>query len=221
MNRDEVWRTIDEQRTRLAELFDELSAEEWATASLCEAWRVRDVAAHLTLAHMGPASAAVALARARGGFDRMIRDTALRQARLPVEEYVERLRAMVGSRKKAPGITELEPLMDVLVHSLDITIPLGRTWPLPLTATSAAATRAWSMGRPFHARRRLHALRLEATDCSWSVGDGLAVEGPIAALLLLVTGRPAGLAQLSGPGAEQLRARSKGAVVAEGPGRRH
>ena len=45
-----------------------------------------------------------------------------------------------------------------------------------------------------------------ATDCSWSAGDGLLVEGPIGAILLLLTGRPAGLAQLSGPGARELSA---------------
>lgn len=205
MSCDEVWRAIDEQRARLADLFDELSPEEWATGSLCGAWRVRDVAAHLTLAQMGPASAVLALLWARGGFDRMIRDTAVRQARLPVEEYSDRLRGMSGSRKKAPGITDLEPLIDVLVHGLDITIPLGRNWPLPEAAARAAATRAWTMGRPFHAAQRLRGLRLEATDGSWAMGDGLLVQGPVAALLLLVTGRPAGLPQLTGPGTERLR----------------
>jgi len=45
-----------------------------------------------------------------------------------------------------------------------------------------------------------------ATDCDWSAGEGLVVEGPIAAILLLLTGRRAGLAQLSGPGALELGA---------------
>ncbi len=75
---------------------------------------------------------------------------------------------------------------------------------MPAAAAAAAATRAWSMGRPFHAERKLTGFRLAATDHSWQAGQGLAVEGPIAALLLLITGRPAALRQLSGPGAAAL-----------------
>ena len=37
-------------------------------------------------------------------------------------------------------------------------------------------------------------------------GQGLLVEGPVGAILLLLTGRRAGLAQLSGPGARGLSA---------------
>lgn len=51
-------------------------------------------------------------------------------------------------------------------------------------------------------------LRLQATDTDWAVGEGAQVEGPIAALLLLLTGRRVALAQLSGPGADLIRGRS-------------
>ena len=130
----------------------------------------------------------------------MIRDTAVRQARLPAGEYAGLLRAMTGSRRKAPGITDLEPFIDVLVHGQDIALPLDRVRPMPAPAVAAAATRAWSMGRPFQAERKLAGLHLTATDHPWQAGEGLAIEGPIAAILLLITGRPAALSQLSGPG---------------------
>ena len=207
MNRDDVWQTIDEERLSLADLFGSLSADEWETASLCTGWRVRDVAAHLTLAHMGMLPAVLAMLRAGGNLDRMIRDTAVRQARLPAGQYAVLLRGMIGSRRTAPGITELEPLIDVLVHGQDIAIPLGRTRPMPPAAAATAATRVWSMGRPFHAGRRLSGFMLAATDHPWSAGRGRQVEGPIAAILLLLTGRRAALPQLSGPGAGQLQAR--------------
>ena len=145
---------------------------QWQTPSLCHDWRVRDVAAHLTLAQMGALPAMGALLRARGNLDRMIRDTAVRQARLPTGEYAGLLRAMIGSRKKAPGITDLEPLIDVLVHGQDIALPLDRARPMPAPAAAAAATRAWSMGRPFHAERKLTGLRLAATDHPWQAGQG-------------------------------------------------
>lgn len=73
-----------------------------------------------TLAHTGPLPALGSLIRAGGSFDRMIRDTAARQARLPVHEYPRWLRAMTGSRRTAPFISELAPLIDLLCHAQDI-----------------------------------------------------------------------------------------------------
>ena len=207
MDRDEVWRAIDAERVSLADLLDSLGEQEWETPSLCAGWRVRDVAAHLTLAQMRPLPAVVAALRARGNFNRMIHDTAVRRARrLAAEEYAPRLRAMAGSRRKAPGVSHLEPLIDVLVHGQDIAIPLGRPRPMPAGAAAAAADRVWPNLFPWRAERKLGGFRFAATDCSWSAGDGLLVEGPIGAILLLLTGRPAGLAQLSGPGARELSA---------------
>ena len=207
MDREEVWRTIDQQRSELADLMENFTEADWETPSLCEGWRVREVAAHLTLAHttlrqgLGPAI------RARGGFNRMIHQTAMRQAELPVEDYPVLLRAMVGSRKKAPFISDLEPLIDLLVHGQDMVVPLGRTREMPPEAAATAAQRAWSMRFPFHAERRLRGFTLTATDHHWTVGDGPVVEGPIRALLMLVTGRDVVLPELSGPGADELRAR--------------
>jgi uncharacterized protein (TIGR03083 family) len=201
---DHVWRTIDDERGRLADLMADLSEEEWRTPSLCAGWTVRDVAAHLTLAHLGVREALPAVLRAGGSFDRMVRDTARRQARLPVEEFPRRLRAMVGSRRTAPFITPLEPLTDVLCHAQDITRPLRRPYPMPVDAATASADRVWAMSFPFRAARRLRGFELVATDAPWRVGSGLRVEGPMAALLLLLTGRPAALADLTGPGAARL-----------------
>jgi uncharacterized protein (TIGR03083 family) len=204
----DVWRVVDEERSTLADLLEELTSEEWERPSLCAAWRVRDVAAHLTLAHMGWGPAAVALVRAGGGFNRMIRDTALRQAQLPTEELSSRLRAMVGSRRKAPGVTPLEPMLDSIVHGQDITVPLRRHRPVPREAAATAATRAWEKNWPFRTRRRLHGLELVATDTAWNAGSGLPVHGPIADLLMLVTGRPVESTRFDGAGADVLHARA-------------
>jgi hypothetical protein len=70
-----------------------------------------------------------------------------------------------------------------------------------------AAEQVWSMGWPFHARRRLAGFRLIATDTEWAAGSGAPVEGPVGALLLLLTGRSAGLSRLIGDGASQLAER--------------
>lgn len=46
--------------------------------------------------------------------------------------------------------------------------------------------------------------RLLATDTDWAVGDGPPINGPMVAILLLPTGRSAGHADLTGPGAAVL-----------------
>ena len=209
---DAVWAVIDRERRALAELLEGLSDDQWDTLSLCEGWRVREVAAHLTLAHTGLGRAVVEAVRARGSFDAMIRDTALRRAAAPREELVAALRAMVGSRRRAPGVSPLEPMLDVLVHGQDIALPLGIERSMPLDAATTAATRVWTAGWPmslaFAARRRLQGLALVADDVDWAVGDGLRVEGPVEALLLVLTGRSAAVRdRLRGPGTAALSVR--------------
>jgi hypothetical protein len=156
---------------------------------------------------MGLLPAAFATLRARGNVNRMIHDTAVRQAELPVDQYAVLLRGMAGSRRTAPGVTHLEPLIDVLVHGQDIVIPLARSRPMPTEAAAAAATRVWAMRWPFRPERKLRGLRFVATDHPWSAGQGPQVEGPISAILLLVTDRSAALPRLSGPGIPELEAR--------------
>ena len=210
MDRDEIWTTIDTERASLADLLAELTPDEWEQPAWCAGWRVRDVAAHLTLAHMGAAGALPALVRARGSFNGMIRDTALVAAVAPTDELVARIRAMVGSRRHAVGTTELEPLIDVLVHGQDIAVPLGRERPVPPEASATAATRVWSRGWPFWARRRLRGVGLVATDSGWRAGAGPAVCGTTGDLLVLLTGRREVLPRLSGPGVAVLGGVSPG-----------
>jgi uncharacterized protein (TIGR03083 family) len=210
LDRDAVWAAIDAERGSLADLFDDLTEQEWDHPSLCAGWRVRDVAAHLTLSTARARDVAGPVLRARGNFDRMVHDTAVDRAAAPAGELIAAVRAMTGSRRRAPGVTHLEPLIDVLVHGQDVAVPLGRPRPMPLAAAAAAATRVWTMRWPFtvafDARRRLAGLRLEATDTQWAAGDGEVVEGPVEALLLLLTGRVAAARdRLSGPGVARLR----------------
>ncbi|NUT20604.1 MAG: maleylpyruvate isomerase family mycothiol-dependent enzyme [Hamadaea sp.] len=206
MRDDEIWREVDAQRLDLAGLLAGLTPEQWERPSLCPGWRVRDVAAHLTL---GPITSwgtvLQEIVRARGSFNRMVYDTAVRRADRPTAQIVADLRAISGSRRLAPGTTIHEPLLDILVHGQDIAIPLGVDRKMPADAAVDAATRVWSKGFPFGARRRLRGFRLVATDATWSDGDGVRVEGPISALLLVLTGRPAGLRPLGGPGLPELK----------------
>jgi uncharacterized protein (TIGR03083 family) len=193
MNEETSWTVITEQRLALADLLDGLTADEWERPSLCAGWRIRDVAAHVAMAPQPPGPVAMlgAAVRARGSFDRLNHDLAVRHAARPPAEIVAQLRRHAASRR-LPAVTNYRNIVpDVLVHSQDIAVPLGRDLPMPIAAARAAADRVWAMGWPFWAQRRLRGLRLTATDTGWSVGAGEEVAGPIAVLLLLLTSRMA------------------------------
>lgn len=205
MDQSATWQVIEAERTLLADLLDTLTDEQWATPSLCAGWTVRDTAAHVSSgSRMGLRDVLVEAVRARGSFDRMVDTTARRDSVRPTAELVADLRTAAGSRHLAPGQSLGNALLDILVHTQDIGIPLGIDHTMPRDAARRCADDTWRHSFPFRARRRLRGLRLTATDTDWSAGEGTEVEGPIAALLLLVTGRYAALDRLTGPGAAEL-----------------
>jgi hypothetical protein len=114
---------------------------------------------------------------------------------------------MVGSRRHNIGVSPLEAFIDCLVDSQDIVLPLDRRLDLPPDAAATAASRVWARGRPFYAAKRLAGFRLAATDAQWSTGTGPEVRAPIAAILLVGTGRLVALPLLSGGGAAALTAK--------------
>ena len=52
MDRDDVWRAIDDQRRRLIEVLEDPSEQEWQHPSSCRGWTVRQVAAQVALQHI-------------------------------------------------------------------------------------------------------------------------------------------------------------------------
>jgi len=190
LDTDELWRFVDRERASLADLLEGLSPQEWETRTRCGDWRVRDVAAHLTVAARFSRGRVVReMVRARGNWNRMIHDSAVREAHAPVTEIVAGLRSIVGSRRLAPTTSPHEPLLDLLVHGQDIALALGRARPVPPVAARDAADRVWTMRfppRPWP----LPKARLVATDIAWTRGAGEEIRGPVTSLLLLLTGRP-------------------------------
>jgi len=207
-----IWTTIDDERAGLADLLEHLPPADWERPSLCAGWRVRDVAAHLALAHTGLTAGLPALVRARGSFDRMIDQTAREHAVVPTAQVVAEIRAMRGSRRHAVGTSIVEPLTDVLVHGQDIAWPLGIRRSVPPAAAAISASRTWSLNWPFWPRRRLRGLALQATDHPWRVGAGEPVTGSMGDLLLLLTGRTVVVDRLTGEGVPTLRRRVQAAV---------
>jgi uncharacterized protein (TIGR03083 family) len=209
MDTDEIWRHTHRERSRLADLLETLSAQEWERPSLCPGWTVRDVAAHVIASAMvTPLGVLTGMVRARGNFDRLMLDTAKRASARPTREIVADYRRLSDSRSHPLGTSILDPLGDVLVHTQDIAIPLGRDVPMDPEAARLAAGRVWTSSFPFGAQKRLKGVELVASDAEWTVGAGPRVEGPMGQLLLLMTGRDVALRALSGPGVRELSGRA-------------
>jgi uncharacterized protein (TIGR03083 family) len=188
MDTDTVWKHIDAERAYLADLLESLSDEQWRTQSLCDAWTVRDVGAHITFAQssvkemLGPA--------ARSGFryDTIIRESALRSP-LTHEQIVTKIRSFLGSRRRVAFITDLEPLIDILVHNQDVTRPLGIHHPMPVAAAAAAADRVLTTPGLIKRWRNPKGVRLVADDTDWSWGEGTEVHAPMESHLMRLTRR--------------------------------
>ena len=212
---DDLWAGIDEQRARTATLLEGLAPDQWEHPSLCDGWSVRHVAAHLTMQQQRVRDALGFIRRhprilRSMPLNTFIHDAGVIQAQaLSTEQIVAEIRNGIGSRRHNPGLTPLETLTDILVHSQDIAIPLGVELPMRPSLSALAATRRWDTRNTWLAtvnhRLPLNTYQLRATDTDWSRGQGPAVTGHIGAILLLLTGRTAALEQLAGEGADALR----------------
>lgn len=198
MDRDTIWHHIDTQRSALCDILEALTDDQWQQPSLCGGWTVRDVAAHLTFSHarlrdvMGP------WLRAGLRNNAMIRDAAVA---CPLEhgEIIATIRGFVGSRRRAPFITEKEPLLDILIHTQDICVPLDIDHPMPPDAAVVAIERVMRLNRtPFRLRAPLRGVRLSATDADWAWGEGEPIRGELRWLLLFTAGRDVARHHLTG-----------------------
>lgn len=205
----DTWGMIEAERREAADLFATLDDEQLATSSLCGAWTVKDVAAHLLMPlETSVATIGLEMVRCFGNFDKANERLAKRVAKQPIATIVEGLRAHAGSHFTPPTAGPEAPLTDLLVHGEDVRRPLGITRTIPAdrlrTALDFLQT---SKTRGFVGRGWLTDLRFEATDLDWHHGDGALLRGPGASLVIAMCGRPAGLDDLEGDGVAVLRSR--------------
>jgi uncharacterized protein (TIGR03083 family) len=187
--------TVAAEFLRLADLLDAASDAQWDTPSLCAGWRVREVVAHLTMAARYPEEQFMAeLQRCGFDFTRLSNEIAARDADLPADEHVKNLRSEVMQHWAPPGGGYRGALNHVVIHGLDVTVPLNAPRLPPdqtirvilddLTQTDGTVR----FGVDFAGRR------LQATDLDWSFGQGPVLRGAAADLALTICGRalPAG-----------------------------
>lgn len=204
----EHWQSIATERRAMADLWEVLGPEQWATRSLCPDWTVHAVACHLvSVLEADRRTKAAAFVHGRGVPTRATEWLTATLADWSGADLAAALRRQADNRFAPPGMGSRAALTDIMVHRVDIVVPLElpvdrpvQHWapvldfllrPLPTLGMIRG-------GRP--------SLSYRAADLDWQHGSGPEVTGPAAALATTVAGRDALADQLGGPGAQTLRA---------------
>lgn len=209
----EMWPLVVAERQATVAFLHELSPREWEAPSLCEGWRVRDVAAHLLvdgpLQEVGGLAMTVRLVRWRLDVHRLNAWWVERNRDVAIPTLLDHLDRWTEPGRTSRWLGAPNQLRAVIIHTEDMRRPLRRPrTPSPetrRTVLDAVLTRAGSIN--VGSKARAAGVRLVATDLDWAGGTGPEVCGPSMDLLLAVAGRPAGLAALHGPGLELLGGR--------------
>ncbi len=202
----DLWPVTFDARESLLTTFEGIEGDRWEVESLCAGWTIRDVLAHLILAAHPPATRyATAVIRAKGSFDKANHELAVDDARLPTDELVARYRAVARYRFSPPGWPDAAPLSDILLHSLDVRIPLGAAIDVPPGHYEPVLGLLFRrLGGSFTTNRRPE-VRWIATDRAWTHGSGPEVQGTMENLALTAAGRRARIDRLHGDGVASLR----------------
>ena len=174
---------------RLADLLAAAPAATWDTPSLCEKWLVRHVVAHVTMpARLTPAQFGAEMAAAGGDFTVLADTVAARDAALPTADLLAQLRSPTLHDWQPPGGGAPGALTHAVIHSLDVTIALGRPPTAPRDAVLAVLTMLTAANGTIFGID-LTDTHLTATDIPWTWGTGRPVTTDSASLVSLLSGR--------------------------------
>lgn len=173
-------------------LADLLTAEPdgcWDAPSLCQGWLVRHVVAHVTMpVRLTPDRFGAEMAAAGGDFGVLSNTVAVRDGALPATELLDQLRAPALHAWQPPGGGAAGALNHAVIHSLDVTIALGRPAVAPAAALGAVLDQLTAAdGALFGVD--LSGVRLEATDSAWAWGSGSPTRTDAGSLVALLSGR--------------------------------
>ncbi len=163
--------------------------DSWDAPSLCEKWLVRHVVAHVTMpVRLTPQEFGAEMAAAGGDFTVLSDTVAARDASLPVAELLDELRSARLHAWQPPGGGEAGALSHAVIHSLDVTVALGRPAVAPVEAVVAVLDQLTAArGAVFGVD--LTGVRLEADDVPWGWGEGRLVRADAGRLVALLSGR--------------------------------
>ncbi|MGO9156025.1 maleylpyruvate isomerase family mycothiol-dependent enzyme [Mycobacterium sp.] len=193
------------ERADFAEFLATLTPQQWAAPSLCTKWTVKDVVAHM-ISYEELGTMGLIKRFLKGGIVRANQVGVDEFASLSPQQLLEFLRNHLTPQGLTAGFGGMIALVDGTIHHQDI----RRTLCQPRVIPADRLTRILPLvpGNPrLGAGCRIRGLRLRATDVDWAHGRGPEVIGPGEALLMAMAGRPAALADLTGPGHATLAVR--------------
>jgi uncharacterized protein (TIGR03083 family) len=207
MASSEVWSMIADERKSLASDLGSLTDAQWKTESLCDGWAVRDVLGHMTAtAELTSGRFFTGIVGSGFSLTKMQNKAIEQQNEGTPADTLARFTATGDSTSHPPGPVD-SWLGETIVHAEDIRRPLG----IDHAYAPEALARTLDFYRKSNlivgGKKRAAGLTLRATDTDWSAGTGPEVSGPAISLVMAVTGREAGLADLSGDGVAMLRER--------------
>jgi uncharacterized protein (TIGR03083 family) len=201
------WPLIHAEREALAADLATLTAEQWATPSLCSEWTVRDAFGHIiATAKITPPAFFAAMAKAGFRFNTMNANRIAAEATATPAEALAEFRRLRTATTHPPGPVEAM-VGEAVIHGEDIRRPLG----IKRQYLAAAVIRVADFNKGSNlligSKRRIAGLALKADDADWQTGAGPEVTGPLLSLVLAMTGRATAVGDLSGAGVETLRSR--------------
>ena len=206
----DVHRLVRGERTDFAAFLATLSPQQWQAPTLCAAWRVRDVVAHVISYDDLGVGGLLAFA-ARGRFQ-LGRINAVALARYGTRSP-EQLLALVTDHLQPRGLPATlggrVALVETLIHHQDIRRALARPRPAPAERL-LPALRVALIAPDIGGLWRIRGVRMVATDLRFSAGAGPEVRGAAEALLMAMAGRRGVVSELSGPGQRKLADRIGG-----------
>jgi uncharacterized protein (TIGR03083 family) len=202
-----TWAMIHSERKALAATLEGLTPGQWSLASLCAGWTVGFLAAHvLAGAEQTPGHFLGGMVSTGFRFSALMERDARSRDQLSAGQIADRLRQRTTTTNRPPAPV-LAMLGEVVVHGEDIRRPAGVAGRVADDTVDACLQMYTTARFPVGGKKRIQGLRLVATDTGWSYGAGPEVSGPAMSLLLAMTGRRAGLDELTGDGAVTLARR--------------
>jgi uncharacterized protein (TIGR03083 family) len=194
-----------DERQDFAAFLEGLTSEQWDSPTLCESWRVRDVAIHtVSYDELGMTGLVRRFLKGRLSTDRINAIGVADYADRSPEQIVAMIRSCTEPHGLTGGFGGRIALTDGMIHQQDIRRPLR----LPRIIDPERLRTALDFARfapTIRGAWRARGVRLVATDLEWSHGKGPEVRGCGEALLMAMAGRRDALDDMDGPGKSALQ----------------
>ena len=198
-----------EERDSIVQTLRSLTPEQWDAPSLCDGWRVRDVAGHMiTGVEMSLPTVLIKTVQAGFNINKASARAGKEAGSRPTDELTTALASTteLSGFAKVLGYAKLVP--DITIHHEDIRRAVGLIpHEVPAERMKFSLSTLRKDTGPLKAKKRTSGLRFVATDLDWAEGEGPEVRGPALSLLLAMGGRSVAIDECEGDGVAVLRTR--------------